>query len=57
LRLGVSGEGRLGFAGVTQAIKAPNGVLEFDIASHAAELPFLRLRADGHCRVHWAELV
>ena len=33
------------------------GVVEFDVASLAATLPFLQLRANGNCQVHWAELV
>lgn len=57
LRMGVSGDGQLCFAGVAQAIGATTRVVEFDATSHAATLPFLHLRANGRCRVYWAELI
>jgi acetyltransferase-like isoleucine patch superfamily enzyme len=57
MRIGLSGAGQLFFGGVTQVIDAASGVVEFDIASHHAMLPFLQLRADGRCQVRWAELV
>jgi hypothetical protein len=56
LRMGLSRAGRIGFAGASQAFDASVRVVEFDVAPSAATLPFLQLRADGRCQVHWAEL-
>lgn len=56
LRICASGNGQLGFAGTMQRIEAPSSVVEFDIATHVATLPFLRLRTEGRCQLHWAEL-
>ncbi len=56
LRIGLSGAGRIGFAGTSQPVDASVRVVEFDVAPSAATLPFLQLRADGRCQVHWAEL-
>ena len=56
LRIGVSGAGRIGFAGVSQVFDASARVVEFEIVPSAATMPFLHLRADGRCQVHWAEL-
>jgi hypothetical protein len=57
VRLFVSGAGELRFSGETRPMAATPSVVEFDLTPGTADLPFLNFRADGGCRVRWAELV
>jgi serine acetyltransferase len=57
LRLGISGNGSVCLAGMTQRIGPGSSVVEFDLTGYAGTLPFLHLQADGRCQLRWAELV
>jgi acetyltransferase-like isoleucine patch superfamily enzyme len=57
LRLAISGNGSVRFAGATHGIRLASSVVEFDLAGCEESLLFLHLHADGRCQVRWAELV
>lgn len=57
VRVCASGTGALRFAGETRSMPPTSSVMEFDLTPGMADLPFLNFRADGGCRVQWAELV
>lgn len=56
LRIGLSGTGTVRFAGAARRFDTSVSVVEFDVTPDTAKMPFLQLRADGRCQVHWAEL-
>jgi acetyltransferase-like isoleucine patch superfamily enzyme len=57
LRIGVSGSGKVAFAGAAQVIDKHPRVAEFDLGDNTTTPPFFHVHADGRCGVHWAELV
>jgi acetyltransferase-like isoleucine patch superfamily enzyme len=57
VRVGISGNGAVCFAGETRDIGPASSVVEFDLAGRDAALPFLHFHAGGRCQVQWAELV